>query len=148
MIYRSPFPDVHVPEIPLQEHVFELADRWADKPALIDGPSDRTVTYGQLRATSRAAAVGLAARGFAKGDVFAIFSPNLPDFAVAFFGVATAGGINTTINPLYTALELNRQLKDSGAKFLVSQVTIKAPITGTKMIPNPQRLATECVVAS
>ena len=65
-------------------------------------------------------ATGLAARGFRKGDVFAIFSPNLPEYAIAFLGVSTAGGVNTTINPLCTAEELHRQLVDSGAKLLVS----------------------------
>ena len=120
MIYRSPFPDVEIPEVALQDHVFELADRWPDKPALIDGPTDRTITYGQLRGAARAVAAGLAARGFGKGDVFAIYSPNLPEYAVAFFGVATAGGVVTTINPLYTPAELTRQLADSGARFLVT----------------------------
>ena len=120
MIHRSPFPDVEIPEVALQDHVFELADRWPDKPALIDGPSGRTLTFAQLRAAARATAAGLAARGFAKGDVFAIYSPNLPEYAVAFFGVAAAGGVVTTINPLSTPAELNRQLRDSGAKMLLT----------------------------
>ena len=120
MIYRSPFPDVDIPQVPLYDYVFEHADRWPDKPALIDGPTDRTITYAQLIAGARSIAAGLAARGFAKGDVLAIYSPNLPEYAVAFFGVAMAGGANTTINPLYTAAELHRQLDDSGATFLVT----------------------------
>ena len=120
MIYRSPFPDIDIPEVPLHDYVFEHADRWPDKPALIDGPSDRTLTYAQLRAAARSAAAGLAARGFVKGDVLAIYSPNIPEYAIAFFGVSMAGGINTTINPLYTASELHRQLNDSGATFLVT----------------------------
>ena len=120
MIYRSPFPDVEIPEVALHEHVFELADRWPDKPALIDGPSDRTITYGQLRGALRAMAAGLAARGFGKGDVFAIYSPNLPEYAIAFFGAAAAGGVVTTINPLYTPAELKRQLADSGARLLLT----------------------------
>ena len=120
MIYRSPFPDVEIPEIPLPDYVFEHVDRWPDKAALIDGPSGRTLTYAQLLAAARATAAGLAARGFAKGDVFAIYSPNLPEYAVAFFGVAIAGGTVTTINPLYTPAELNRQLQDAGATLLVT----------------------------
>jgi len=120
MIYRSPFPDVDIPEVPLHDYVLEHADRWPDKPALIDGPTDRTITYEQLRAAARGIAAGLAARGFVKGDVLAIYSPNLPEYALAFFGVSMAGGTNTTINPLYTAPELRRQLDDSGAKFLVT----------------------------
>src|SRR5262249_37664569 len=59
-------------------------------------------------------------RGFKKGDVLAIYSPNLPEYAVVFLAVASLGGINTTANPLYTADELGKQLKDSRAKFLVT----------------------------
>ena len=120
MIYQSPFPAVDIPVTPLHDFVFEHADRWPDKPALIDGPTDRTITYGQLRRAVTRVAAGLAARGFGKGDVFAIYSPNLPEYAVAFHGVSTAGGVVTTMNPLYTANEVQRQLKDSGAKFLLT----------------------------
>ena len=120
MIYRSPFPDVEIPVVTLAACVFEHADRWPDKPALIDGPTDRALTYAQLRKAVTRTAAGLAARGFAKGDVFAIYSPNLPEYAVAFFGATTAGGVSTTINPTYTAKELRSQLKDSGATHLVT----------------------------
>ena len=120
MLYHSPFPDVEVPDVPLPDYVFEHVDEWPDKAAMIDGPSGRTLTYAQLHAAARATAAGLAARGFARGDVFAIYSPNLPEYAVAFFGVAIAGGTVTTINPLYTSAELNRQLKDAGATYLVT----------------------------
>ena len=120
MIHRSPFPDVEIPIRPLHEHVFTQADRWPDKPALIDGPTGRTLTYARLRGAARAVAAGLAARGFGRGDVFAIYSPNVPEYAAAFFGVSTAGGVVTTMNPLYTAGEVNRQLRDSGARFLLT----------------------------
>ena len=42
--------------------------------------------------------------------MFAIYSPNVPEYAVAFHAVSLLGGINTTINPLYTATELAQQL--------------------------------------
>ena len=119
-IYRSPLPDVEIPVRPLHEHVFEHADRWPEKAALIDGPTGRTLTYAELRAAVRSFAAGLRARGFGKSDTFAIYSPNLPEYAVAFFGVSTAGGIVTTMNPLYTAEEVHRQLADSGARFLLT----------------------------
>jgi acyl-CoA synthetase (AMP-forming)/AMP-acid ligase II len=120
MIYRSPYPDVDIPNVSLQDHLFEHAAKYTDKPALIDGPTGRTLTYGQLVTAVQSTAAGLAARGFGKGDVFAIYSPNVPDYAIAFLGVATAGGINTTVNPLYTADELRRQLLDSEATLLVT----------------------------
>ena len=65
-------------------------------------------------------AAGLAERGFGKGDVFAIFSPNVPEYALAFHGIATAGGIATTVNPLYTVQELTFQLQNSKAKYLLT----------------------------
>jgi acyl-CoA synthetase (AMP-forming)/AMP-acid ligase II len=52
--------------------------------------------------------------------VFALYSPNLPEYAVAFYAVAAAGGTNTTINPLYTVDELSHQLDDAGARFLLT----------------------------
>src|SRR5207245_7472468 len=57
---------------------------------------------------------------FCKGEVFAHYAPNLPEYAVAFHAVATVGGINTTANPQLTAKELSSQLNDSGARLLVT----------------------------
>ena len=120
MIFRSPSPDVKIPEIPFPEYVLRKAWQFPDKPAMVDGPSGRTLTYGQLAGAIKKAAAGLAQRGFGKGDVFAIYSPNLPEYAVIFQAVATLGGINTTINPLYTVDELANQLNDSAAKYLIT----------------------------
>lgn len=120
MIYRSPLPDVDIPDVSLPDFVMQGFSARAEKPALIDGPSGRTLTYGELAGGIRKVAGGLAARGFAKGDVVAIYSPNLPEYALAFFGTALAGGVNTTVNPLYTAHELKHQLKDAGARLLVT----------------------------
>ena len=119
-IFRSPFPDVEIPEVPLTPFVLRRAQELSHKPALIDGASGRTMTYGELADAIRRAAVGLSQRGFGKGDVFAIWSPNLPEFAVAFHAVAVLGGTNTTINPLATVDELTVQLNDSGASYLVT----------------------------
>ncbi len=120
MIFRSAHPDVTIPSVTVQDYVLRHAQRLANKPALIDGPSGRLLTYAQLAGGIRACAAGLAARGFKKGDVFAIYCPNLPEYAVAFLGVSTAGGINTTVNPLYTADELALQLNDCKARFLLT----------------------------
>ncbi len=120
MITRSTSPDVTIPEVSITEYVLRHAERLGDKPALIDGPSGRTITYGQLREGIRRAAAGLDGRGFRKGDVFAIYSPNVPEYAVTFNAVASLGGINTTINPLYTVDELANQLRDSGARMMVT----------------------------
>jgi acyl-CoA synthetase (AMP-forming)/AMP-acid ligase II len=123
-IVGSPHPDVTVPDLPLHEYVLADAPARADQQALVDGPSGRTLTYGQLAGGVGRVAAGLAARGFAKGDVFAIYSPNLPEYALAFYGVSAAGGTNTTVSPLFTADELARQLTDAGARFLLTVAPI------------------------
>ena len=120
MIFTSPLPDVDIPEIHLTPYVFHRADELVGEVAVIDGPSGRAVTYGQLRNSVARMAGGLSARGFGKGDVFAIMAPNIPEYATAFHGVATVGGINTTINPTYTAEEIEFQLRDSGARFMLT----------------------------
>ena len=121
MIFHSPYPEIAFStDQSLTDYVFEHADQWPDKVAIVDGPSGRELTYGQLTSAIRQVATGLAARGFGHGDVFAIYLPNLPEYAIAFHAVAAAGGINTTINPLYTVDELTKQLKDAGAKYLLT----------------------------
>src|SRR5438128_6420775 len=120
MIFRGPYPEINIPDVPLTEFVLEHADDVRDKPALIEGPTGRAITYAQFAEAIRRVAASLARRGFAKGDVFGILSPNNPEYAIAFHAVATLGGINTTVNPLYTAEEIAHQLNDAGAKFLVA----------------------------
>src|SRR5262249_15425236 len=120
MIVKSASPDVSVPDVSITDFVLRQASRLGDKPALIDGPSGRTISYRQLADSVKKVAAGLAKRGFKKGDVFAIYSPNVPEYAVIFLAVASVGGINTTANPLYTVDELAKQLADSRARFLVT----------------------------
>jgi acyl-CoA synthetase (AMP-forming)/AMP-acid ligase II len=119
-IIRSAFPDVAIPEVPLTDFVLEGAQARGDKPALIDGPSGRTITYAQLGPMIRRCAAGLARKGFSKGDVLAIYSPNIPEYAIAFHAAASLGGISTTVNPLYTPHEVAQQLNDSKAKLLLT----------------------------
>jgi acyl-CoA synthetase (AMP-forming)/AMP-acid ligase II len=120
MIYKGPYAEVDIPEVPLTSFVLQKAGLWGGKPALIDGLSGESITYEQLANAIQHAAAGLAQRGFQKGDVMAIYSPNLPAYAVAFHAVATLGGLNTTVNPLYTTEELTFQLQDARAKYLLT----------------------------
>jgi 4-coumarate--CoA ligase len=120
LIHTSPLPDVEIPDTHLTPYVLERAAELADRPAVIDGPTGRVVTFSELRQSVARMAGGLALRGFGKGDVFGIMAPNLPEYATAFHGVATLGGINTTINPTYTAEEIEFQLRDSNARLLLT----------------------------
>ena len=120
MIFRSPYPNIEIPEIPLTQFVLQRATELADKPALIEASSGRTITYYQLKEFIERAAASLAQRGFGKGDVLGIVSPNVPEYAIALHAAASLGGIVTPINPLYTADEIAQQLNDAGARLLVA----------------------------
>lgn len=120
MILKGPYPDVTIPKTALTPFVLRRTGELPDKPALIEGPTGRTLTYQQLADSISIAAHNLARRGFKKGEVFGILSPNCPEYGIAFHAIATLGGIVTPINPLYTRYEIAHQLKDSGARFLVT----------------------------
>ena len=120
MLITSTCPPVAIPETTITDFVLRHAERLAAKPALVDAPSGRTLTYGTLADGIRRTATALSRRGFKKGDVFAIYSPNLPEYAIVFLGVASIGGTVTTVNPLYTAGELAKQLQDCKARLLIT----------------------------
>ena len=119
-IYRSPFADAVIPDMALTSAILRRAAEMGNAPAIIDGPSGRVTTYRQLVDDIRAVATGLAQRGLAKGDVLAIYAPNMPEYAVAFHAVLSIGGIVSTANPLLTAGELSAQLLDCNAKYLLT----------------------------
>src|SRR5207249_11930972 len=120
MIFRGPYPDVAIPEVSITDFIFSSTAAFKNKPALIDGPTGRSLTYAEFEDAVRHVAASLARKGFAKGDVFAIFSPNCLEYAILFHAVAMLGGVNTTLNPLYTPEEAAFQLRDAGAKLLAT----------------------------
>ncbi len=120
MIVQSPVPEIPIPDMALTPFVLERAAQLAGKPALIDGVSGNTITYGDLARAIRSTATGLAKRGFTKGDVFAICCPNAPEYAIAFHAVALLGGLVSPINPLYTGDEIEKQLEDASARCLLT----------------------------
>ena len=119
-VISSPWPAPSIPDADFAAHVLRHAERLAGRPALVDAADGRTIRYGELASAARRTAAGLAARGFGPGDVLAVYSPNLPEFVVAVLGAAMTGGVTTTANPLYTAAELASQLRDSGARIVVT----------------------------
>ncbi len=117
-VIASPHPDVTIPSAPLTDFVMTGAIERADKPAFIDGPTGRSLTFGELGRHIDYMAGNLAARGLTVGDVVAILAPNLPEYVVMFHGSIKAGLTVTTINPTYTVSEIVHQLNDAGAKLL------------------------------
>ena len=80
---------------------------------------ERWMSYGQLGELSAALGARLQALGLEPGARIAIMLPNVPQFPVTMAAVLRAGYTCVNVNPLYTARELEHQLKDSGASAIV-----------------------------
>jgi long-chain acyl-CoA synthetase len=79
----------------------------------------RAMSFGQLDEQSRALAAWLQAQGLQRGDRVAVMLPNVPQYPIAVAAILRAGLVVVNVNPLYTARELEHQLKDSGARVIV-----------------------------
>ncbi len=142
MIITSPYPVLAIPDLSLTDYLFEHVDAHAGRPALIDGGTGAVTTHGELRNRVRATAAGLAERGIRPGDVVGIYSPNVPDYATAFLGVAQAGATNTTANGLYGVEELTFQLRDCKARMLITH-----PALADRALPAAQAVGIDQVVS-
>ena len=92
--------------------------RFRDLPAFTN--MGRVVTYGELDQASRYFGAFLQKNvGLKKGERVAVMLPNVLQYPVAVFGILRAGLTVVNVNPLYTARELEHQLKDSGARVIV-----------------------------
>ncbi|SDF69198.1 4-coumarate--CoA ligase family protein [Klenkia brasiliensis] len=120
MVLASRFPDVEIPDVPVPSYVLAASRGLGDAPALVDGLSGETITHAQLVGYVDRFAAALHARGLGKGDVVAVFSPNTIWFPVVFHGIAAAGCVMSPVNSLYTPDEIAFQLRDAGAKLLVT----------------------------
>ena len=77
------------------------------------------ISYAQLSTLANRFAVALQKLGIQKGDRVAIALPNIPQYPIAFYGALRAGAVAVPTNPLYTGREMQHQLADSGARFIV-----------------------------
>src|SRR5262245_36116361 len=124
MLFRSPYPDVQIPDRALTDVVLGKAHARLGDAALVDGVTGRVLTFGGLLDQVRSVAAGFAELGIRKGDVVALWSTNSPEYAVVFHAVARLGAIVMPANPVSTSRELAFQLVDAEAKLLVTTAAL------------------------
>ncbi|WP_316528592.1 long-chain-fatty-acid--CoA ligase [Kitasatospora brasiliensis] len=132
----SPLPDLphSVPDL-----LTATAARCPQRPAVrLD---EEVLTFAELDALSARAAHWLAALGVAPGDRVAVLLPNVPDFAVLYYGILRAGAVVVPMNPLLKAREIEHCLADAEPAVLlawqagVEEAAEGARRTGTKLVP-------------
>ncbi|UPX17713.1 uncharacterized protein EKO05_0008053 [Ascochyta rabiei] len=125
MPFESQFPSLPLPDVDLWEFLFERKDKGFadDKVIYFDPYTKRSYTYAQVRNTAIEFGKGLKGLwDWQKNDVLALYTPNCIDTPAITWGCHWAGGVLSPANPNYTVEELAFQLKDSGAKAVVTQL--------------------------
>ena len=121
--WLSAYPAGVPADLPLQAYpslvalMRESFDRFGDRVAYSFLGKD--LSYAALDQQSQALAAYFQSLGLERGDRIAIMLPNVPQYPVAVAAILRAGFVVVNVNPLYTARELEHQLKDSGAKAIV-----------------------------
>ncbi|XP_066275421.1 uncharacterized protein [Branchiostoma lanceolatum] len=132
-IQKSRFPDVNIPgNETLTQYVTQHFGDYGNDVAIINGVTGESYTYRQLQDLIRRFGSALMRMGYKQHDVLAVFSPNVPEYAIAFFGAASVGGVVTTANPLYTADELAFQLQHSNAQYVITVAEVAETVTAAK----------------
>ena len=103
---------------PVQQYLVDAAKSFPEKTAIHF--MGKEMTYKELYQETLSFASYLQQIGIARGDRVAIMLANTPQSVISYFGILMAGGIVVQTNPLYTERELEYQMKDSGAKAIIT----------------------------
>lgn len=123
MPVSSQFPPVHLAETDIFSFLFKRTDRQYPDSQIIyqDATTNKSYTYVAVKSMAEDFGKGLKSLlDWKKGDVLAMFAPNSIDTPAITFGTLWAGGVVSPANPGYTKAELTYQLKDSGARAIVT----------------------------
>ncbi|KAJ8720362.1 hypothetical protein PYW07_012405 [Mythimna separata] len=117
----SPCKDIEIPKLTVDQYMFRNLDKWAGKTAVVCGQTNRSYTYEQVYKKSRTFAANLRRKFKVKdGDTIAVLLPNVPEYPIITFGILAAGGVVTTMNPIYTAYEIERQIQLSDTTLIIT----------------------------
>lgn len=136
-IRNSPYDVVTTPNLALDQYVWQNVSKWPNHIATVCGITGRSYTYSRLRDHSAALSIRLHSKlKFEIGDVIAVCLSNIPEFPIAALGAIEAGLIVTTINPIYTSSEIQKQLESSKPKAIIGTpktfATIKQAVENCK----------------
>lgn len=133
---------IQIPAISMPELLEQAAQTYAEQVAT--SFYGHTLTYRELFAAVKAFASGLQALGVEKGQRIAMMLPNCPQYVIAYYGILTAGGIVTQVNPMSVERELQYILSDSGATVII---TLDAMLSRVKAVQSETQVKDVVVVS-
>ncbi|MBW3111786.1 AMP-binding protein [Bacillus sp. MCCB 382] len=110
--------ELNLVEKPLQSYLTDAASLYAERTAIHF--MGKEIGYKELYESALTFAGYLKTLGINKGDRVAIMLPNTPQSVIAYYGILYAGGVVVQTNPLYMEREIEYQMKDSGAKVILT----------------------------
>lgn len=105
------------PDVPIFRHLQESARDFPERACTIFKGAE--VSFREMDHLTDQLAAALVDLGVEKGQPVGIFMPNSPQFALAFYAIAKAGGVVVATNPLYTPREIEHQLNDAGVELML-----------------------------
>jgi amino acid adenylation domain-containing protein len=96
----------------------QAADRWPDRPAIVE--TDRETTLAELRSLAAAMATTFRQRGVVPGDRVALVMDKSRDAIVALYGALMAGAVYVPIPPSWPQARIDAVLRDSGARIVAT----------------------------
>lgn len=115
---------------PLYFLLDEAAAKWPHNIAL--DFFGKTYSYAKLKEMVDRIARGLQGIGVGKGTRVGLFMPNCPQFVMAYYAILKCGGTVVNFNPLYSAREIEHQLKDARVEVMF---TVNLRLTYAKLVP-------------
>lgn len=129
---------INYDEKPLYQFLLDSAEKYPNKNAIHF--MGKQIKYHELVSKTKKFAHFLQSQGLEKGDRVAVMLPNSPQTVIAYFGTLMAGGTVVQVNPLYTERELEYQMSDSGAKFIVCLDILVPRVSAVKEKTNIQHV--------
>lgn len=122
-VWQKQYPDdmpinMEYGTLPLQTYLKNAAESSPQKTAIHF--MGKELSYIELYQSALKVANYLLDIGIQKGDRVAIMLPNTPQSVISYYGILFAGGVVVQTNPLYMERELEYQMKDSGAKAIIT----------------------------
>lgn len=119
-VYSSPFDELDIPDVSIYEAVFnDLTDDDAQRTAMTELTTGKTVTYGELKTMSDAIAGFLASKGLGPGNVITLQIPNSIHFVAALLGIFRAGCTVNPIGVLLNAEDVDKIADMAGADLFI-----------------------------
>eukprot|EP01018_Ginkgo_biloba_P033589 Gb_14620 [translate_table: standard] len=122
-IFRSLRPPLVLPEdeyASIVSFLFRNSSSYEHKLALADADSLERLNFREFKEKVNQVGSGLNQVGINKGDVVLVYAPNSIYFIICFYGIVSLGAVATTVNPLYTTMEVSKQVQDSKAKLIIT----------------------------